>query len=172
MAQHNQISATLSPEEVQEVMNAITVIQNRLPFLVNMTMDERRTYPKMGDKTVPFVGKSLDYSKNNYQLVPPFLNVEEFDKDLVLVNQLTSFVRPLRSLIEGMEDTILLAGSEAYTAALLFYQAVKLAAQMNIPGVKTIYDDLRERFPGRGPLRPGVLPDDSNNSALEGDFSA
>lgn len=153
-------------------MNAIYVIQSKLPFLVNMTPDERRTYPKMGDRTIPFVDKSLDYSKTNYQLVPPFLNVMEFDKDMVLVDQLTQMERPLLSLVEGIQDTKLLAGSEAFSAALLFYQAVKLAAQMNIPGVKTIYEDLRERFPGRGPLRPGVLPDDTGNAALNDDFSA
>lgn len=172
MAQHNQISATLSPEDVQNILNAVYTIHGYLPFLVNMTPDERRTYPKMGDRTIPFVGKSLDYSKNNYQLVPPFLDVMEFDKDISLVTALTTIARPMRSLLEGIEDTILLAGSEAYTAALLFYQAVKLAAQMNIPGVKTIYDDLRERFPGRGPLRPGVFPDDNGNNFPEGDFGA
>lgn len=170
MAQHNQISATLSPQDVENIRNAIFTIQGYLPFLVNMTPDERRTYPKMGDKTLPFVGKSLDYSKNNYQLVPPFLNVMEFDKDMVLVNQLTSFVRPMRSIVEGIEDTILLAGSESYSAALVFYQAVKLAAQMNIPGVKSIYEDLRARFPGRGPLRPDALPDDNGNDSLNDDF--
>lgn len=172
MAQHNQISAMLSPEDMQEIMDAIGVIQRKLPFLVNMTPDERRTYPKMGDRTIPFVDKSLDYSKTNDQLVPPFLNVMEFDKDMVLVDQLTQMERPLLSLVEGIQDTKLLAGSEAFSAALLFYQAVKLAAQMNIPGVKTIYEDLRERFPGRGPLRPGVLPDDAGNGVLEGDFGA
>ncbi|MBK7871340.1 MAG: hypothetical protein IPJ74_12035 [Saprospiraceae bacterium] len=81
------------------------------------------------------------------------------------MDQLTTIERPLLSLIEGINDTKLLAGSEAYSTALLFYQSVKLAAEMNIPGVKTIYDDLRERFPGRGPLRPGVFPDDTDNGA-------
>ena len=49
MAQHNQISATLSPKDMEEVMNAIGVIQRKLPFLINMTFDERRTHLKMGD---------------------------------------------------------------------------------------------------------------------------
>jgi len=42
------------------------------------------------------------------------------------------------------------AGSEAYTASLIFYNAVKGAAKAGVPGMKTIYDDLQSRFPGRG----------------------
>ncbi len=172
MAQHNQISATLSPKDMEEIMKALGVIQRKLPFLINMTFDERRTHLKMGDRSLPFVDKSLDYSQTNEHLVPPFLNVAEFDKDMTLVTQLTQIERPLLSLAEGISDTKLRAGSEAYSAALLFYQAVKLAAQMNIPGVKSIYEDLRARFPSRGPQRAGILPEDNGNGAPEDDFGA
>lgn len=172
MAQHNQISATLTPEDMQEIMDAIGVLQRKLPFLINMTLDERRTHLKMGDRSVPFVGKSLDYSQTNNHLVPPFLDVTEFDKDMVLINQLTQIERPLLSLAEGINDTKLLAGSEAFSAALLFYQAVKLAAQMNIPGVKSIYEDLRARFPSRGPQRSGNTASDNGTDALEDNFEA
>lgn len=172
MAQHNQISVVLSDEDMDEIMDAIAVLQRKLPFLINMTLDERRTHLKMGDRSFPFVGKSLDYSKSNDHLVPPFLNVTEFDKDMTLIARLTKIERPLLSLTEGISDTKLRAGSEAYSAALLFYQAVKLAAQMNIPGVKSIYEDLRARFPSRGPQRPGNHPDDNGNGAFDEDLDA
>ena len=51
MAQHNQISATLSPKDMEEIMKALGVIQRKLPFLINMTFDERRTHLKMGDRS-------------------------------------------------------------------------------------------------------------------------
>jgi hypothetical protein len=40
----------------------------------------------------------------------------------------------------------MLAGSEAYVAALSYYNTVKLASQMDIPNSKTIYEDLKTRF--------------------------
>ena len=41
-------------------------------------------------------------------------------------------------------------GSESYSAALIFYQAVKMAKMMNIAGTDSIYEDLAKRFSGRG----------------------
>ncbi|MDR1339333.1 MAG: hypothetical protein LBK58_04700 [Prevotellaceae bacterium] len=41
----------------------------------------------------------------------------------------------------------MVAGSEAYQAALVFYNAVKAAAAQDIPGAKEVYSDLKARFP-------------------------
>jgi hypothetical protein len=42
----------------------------------------------------------------------------------------------------------MVAGSEAYQAALVFYKSVKVAAAQDIPGAKAVYDELKTRFPG------------------------
>jgi hypothetical protein len=103
----------------------------------------------MGDKTVAFVSKALAYAKENPMLCPPYLNVAEFEKDMLLVESLDSVLRPLTAIAEGLDDTTMLAGSEAYAAALIFYNSVKMASKMNIPGTDAIYNDLSARFPGR-----------------------
>jgi hypothetical protein len=51
-------------------------------------------------------------------------------------------------LEEGVDDTEMIAGSEAYQAALVFYKSVKVAAAQDIPGAKAVYDELKTRFPG------------------------
>ena len=51
----NQISASLTPANRQAVMDAIATIKDKLPFLVDLTTEERRTLPKMGDKSRAFV---------------------------------------------------------------------------------------------------------------------
>ncbi|MGB1207419.1 MAG: hypothetical protein ACPG5B_17355 [Chitinophagales bacterium] len=150
MAQDNQISVVLTPEIMTEIMQAIETLKKHLSFLVNLTAEERIAYSKMGDKTVAFVQKSLDYAQENPQLIPPYLNVSEFDKDMELIRQLKRVLRPLTSLNEAVDDTIMLAGHESYAAALTFYQSVKMAKAMNVAGTTTIYDDLKLRFPGRG----------------------
>jgi hypothetical protein len=53
-----------------------------------------------------------------------------------------------RQLSDNIDDTVLVAGSEAYQAALVFYNAVKAAAAQDIPGAKEVYSDLKNRFPG------------------------
>jgi hypothetical protein len=35
-----------------------------------------------------------------------------------------------------------------YQAALVFYKSVKMAAEQNVPGAKTVYEELKARFPG------------------------
>jgi hypothetical protein len=53
----------------------------------------------------------------------------------------------IQTVSEGIDDTVMVAGSEAYQAALVFYNAVKAAAAQDIPGAKGVYDDLKARFP-------------------------
>jgi len=41
----------------------------------------------------------------------------------------------------------MLVGSEAYMAALMYYNSVKMAAKTGQPNASSIYDDLSKRFP-------------------------
>lgn len=47
----NRISASLSQSDRQAVMQAIATIREKLPFLIGLTTQERRTMLKMGDKS-------------------------------------------------------------------------------------------------------------------------
>lgn len=149
MKQENRISAKLSPKEIEAIRSHMQQMEAYTPFLINLSPEERQSRPKSADKTISFLGKSLDYSQHNPQFVPPFLDVHEFDLDVDISEVLLSIARPLRAYVEKLEDTAMQASSEAYLAALLFYQSVKAAAKMKIPGAQAIYDDLRKRFPGR-----------------------
>lgn len=151
MAQHNQVSVTLSAADLAEIQQSVQTLQQRLIFLVNLTPEERQAHARLGDKSLAFVEKSLEYAKENPQYVPPFLNVNEFERDMTLISQLRSILRPLGILLEGIDDTIMLAGSESYSAALLFYQSIKMAKTMNFAGTDSIYEELAKRFPGRSP---------------------
>ncbi|MFN7119267.1 MAG: hypothetical protein ACK4TA_20880 [Saprospiraceae bacterium] len=142
-------NVTLPDEAYDQIMYHISAIQSLLPFLINCSNEDRKTYAKMGDKTVPFVGKSLDYVTNNYQLLPGFFNANAFTNNMHLNKRLTSIHRPIRMLEEGLSDTIMLTGHECYMASLSFYSLVKLAMENNVPGMAAIYEDLRVRFPGR-----------------------
>lgn len=154
MALENKLSVQLAPAAATAIATAIQTIQTNLPFLLNLTADERKELPKMGDKTVAFVNKALEYAKQNPQVVPAFMNVPEFAKDVDLVNALTKIAFPLSQLSEKLDDTTMEAGSEAFSAALVFYNAVKAAAKAGVPGMKVVADDLQARFPRRTAAKP------------------
>jgi hypothetical protein len=105
---------------------------------------------KMGDKTVSFVEKTLDYVRSNPEFVPAYMNVYEFEKDTIAVKNLVAMLNPIMQLEQGIDDTEMLAGSESYTAALIYYNSVKQAAKNNVPNAAAIYDDLSKRFDGQG----------------------
>jgi hypothetical protein len=153
MPKENAVSIQIPAAELKKMLDAFKIIESVLkPYLIALTPEERKQLPKMSDKTVPFVEKTLDYAKSNPQFAPAYMSIPELKIDIEAVYTLTQVARPLDQLREGLSDTTMLAGSEAYIAALAYYNSVKQAAKMNVPGARAIYDDLSKRFPGRPKL--------------------
>lgn len=80
---------------------------------------------------------------------PTSIQPAELDVDLKAYETLRQIRQVAAPTVEMLDDTMLLCGSEAYVAVLAFYNYLKGAAKMGVPGAKTIYDDLSARFPGR-----------------------
>jgi hypothetical protein len=149
MSQKNLISLKFNDGELQEIKNAINILRTKLmPKLITLSADDKKELPKMGDKTVAFVTKALEYCKSNPELVPQFLDVNEFSIDVDAVNMMRQMEQPLEQIFDSLSDTLILSGSEAFQAALIFYKSVKTAMASNIQNAGTIYNDLSGRFPG------------------------
>ena len=134
----------IPPQILAQVQSYIdSALAALAPYLLPLTPEERHDLPKMGDKTLSFVEKAQDYAHHYPQLCPSYLDVEEFDTDMSDTTRLRTVHISAKQL---SDDTAMVAGSEAYQASLVFYNAVKAAAQ-EIPGVKEIYNDLKNRFP-------------------------
>ncbi len=88
----------------------------------------------------------MEYAQNDGQFLPPFLDLEEMDKDWNVVKSLMPVLRDMEQLNSNLNDTVTLAGSEAYVSALGYYNSVKYGAKMNAADSKVIYEDLRKRF--------------------------
>lgn len=146
------ITATLSDADIQDIKAAFQTIQQKLPFLVNLTPDERRSLVKMGDKSLAFVNNSLSAAQTNRDILPANFDVEEFTRDYQLSLALTELLTGLRQLEEQMDDTLMAVGSEAMNSSLTVYNYVKTAAK-STPGLKRVAEQLGERFKaikGRG----------------------
>lgn len=147
MASENQISIQISPEDLKKALEAVNTLDAIMKkYLIALSPEERRQKAKMGEKTVNFVEKVSEYTISNPELVPPHMKVEDLIIDFKAVSDLTSIFRPTEQLSNGLNDTMLLCGSEAYTNALIFYNYVKQATKDNVPNAKTIYEDLKKRF--------------------------
>lgn len=147
----NRVSLKITPANLNLINQAIAQLSTTLqPMLISLTDEERKALPKLGDGSVAFVIKSLAYAKSNPNLAPPYLDVQELEKDVELVNILVEIHRPLAQVVSMLEDTIDQAGSEAYVGSLSFYGSVQSAAKKGIKGAKSIYEDLKQRFASFG----------------------
>ena len=144
------ISAKLKPVTKNEILNLLTQIFERLPFIINLTPEERLSLPKMGDKTIAFVDKVLELAQQNPQLVPPYVNVDELRRDYELSMHLRVILNAVRQIYEKLDDTTLASGSEAYLASLSFYNKAKNASKMNVPGTDTFVRELSKIFEVQG----------------------
>ncbi|NCS90387.1 MAG: hypothetical protein COW85_11885 [Ignavibacteria bacterium CG22_combo_CG10-13_8_21_14_all_37_15] len=159
MTVENRVSIVIPAEVKQAVLQKLTEVDELLkPFLIALTAEDRKILPKMGDGSTPFVGKALGYCKSNPQFMPPYVNIPEMEIDYNAVVVLTDFAHISLKLSSGLSDTITLSGSEAYVAALSYYNSVKNAARMNVPGAKPIYEDLKKRFENKGGITPPETP--------------
>lgn len=141
------ISASLSPTELADFTAAITTINNILKDkVVNLTPEERSKLYKMRNTRVSFAQRCMLYAQNNPALVPSFANYPEAQKDYNYYNQLLNLTQLTTGLAETLDDTLMATGSEVLQFCLIFYNNVKLAAQQNIPGSTSIYEDLNSFF--------------------------
>lgn len=140
----NKVDAEVKESAKKEILDAINLIDKKLPFLVALTPDDRREMPKMGNKTHSFVNKALEVASQNEEILPRYFKVDDLKKDMELVNALSSVSLALSQLSQKVDDTIMTAGSEAYIAALVVYRSLQ-----NMPsgtGLDGALEELKKHF--------------------------
>jgi hypothetical protein len=142
---YQNINASLSPEDIKQIKAAFGTIHAKLPFLVTLSVEERRKLFKMGDKSLAFVNNSLTVAQSNRDILPASFNLEEFVRDYELAANLTEMLMWLRQLTEQVDDTLIAVGSEAMSSSLTVYDYVKTASKKT-PGLKSVSEQLGERF--------------------------
>ena len=140
----NRVSATLGEADRQAVLAAIDTIRTKLPFLIDLSPEERRTLLKMGDKSRGFVSQALTLAEQNADILPRSFDVAEMRKDVDLLAALTPVMASLSQLSELVEDTYMEVGSEAYTSALLVYQYARAGGKG--AALDGALDGLAQRF--------------------------
>jgi hypothetical protein len=140
----NRISASLSQADRQAVLDALNTILTKLPFLIDLSPEERRTLPRMGDKSRGFVAQALEVAEQNPDILPRSFDVAEMRKDVELLSALSPVLAALAQLNELVDDTVMAVGSEAYAAALLVYQFARAAGKGS--ALDSALDALGQRF--------------------------
>lgn len=142
-----RISAKLTYTDRAEILEAINLIKTKMPFLTNMTAEERKSLNKMGDRSQAFVTKALEVARQNPDILPRSFDLEEMRLDIELFEALYPIVAAFAQLEGMLDDTYKLVGSEAYTAALKVYNYAK--ASGDEAGLAPAIEELGQRFARR-----------------------
>lgn len=155
----NRISLSFTDEEKAKINKAVQDLNSVFASkLIALSNEDKKRLFKISDDAIPFIEKVAQYVVSNPEFVPVFLNAGEFAKDFTAFTDLRGFGRLLTPISSNMEDTAMLAGSEADDFARMYYASVAQAAKMNVPGAQAIYEDLRSRFEAQRGRRPKTPP--------------
>jgi hypothetical protein len=151
---YQNISTAISPADVQAVKTSFAAILEKLPFLVNLTTNERKVLVKAGPDSMSFIQNASTAAQNNATIFPASFNRADFQKDVDLLVALTELCTLANSLASRLDDTRLAVGSEAMQQATQVYKYVQTAAKTT-PGLKPVAEQLGERFQkSRKPKQP------------------
>ena len=140
----NRIDADLSAANRDTILTAVAQIRTLLPFLIDLSPEERQALPKMGDKSRAFVSGALQLAQQDDSYLPRSFDVAEMKRDVELADALYPIMVALKQLSEFVDDTYIQVGSEAYTAALLVYQSAKRNGKGS--ALDGLLDALGQRF--------------------------
>ncbi len=150
----NRLNLVMTDADITDVKKSITNIHGKMPFLIGLTTDERVTLPKISENNKVFVSDSINALVNNADMLPSYLKVADIKNDLILYEQLDELEGMALQLVEKIQDTRMLCGSEAYASSLTAYRLFEAAASAGIPGADAVYDALKQRFAGQGGTGP------------------
>lgn len=150
MATDNRISIVITSAQKTAIANAITALKDATKdILIELDPEDKQALPKIADKTLAFDEKCKAYMTSRPDLIPTYVDMTEMAKDRTAIDDLLPCLRELQPICSAFEDTVTLLYSDVYGGDLGFMQNTKQAAKRGVQGAQTIYDDLKERFPGR-----------------------
>jgi hypothetical protein len=125
MSTPNRISAVLASTAVTNILNAIATIRTNLPFLLNLTEEERRDLVKAGQKSQAVVGLGVIFAQQHPEALPANFNVIEFAKDNDLLTPLQTVAAAVSQLDEDVQDTLLALTNDLMLEFLDLYAIAK-----------------------------------------------
>lgn len=145
----DRLDTAMTPDQMMEVKTAFDTIFKNLGFLIGLKEGERVRLRKVAHGNKLFISDVLLFAKNNPYILPPHTTFEHLEKDFTLHQQLTELQGIVSQLALMLEDTRIVAGSQAFKTSLQSYKMAKMAAEKGVPGAKTIVEELAKRFEGQ-----------------------
>jgi hypothetical protein len=126
---YSNISAAIVAADKTAVQTAIQTIKSKMPFLINLSIDERKKLRKMASVRTSYVQDVYQASVGNSGAIPQGINLVEYGKDLQLYRDLSDIMSWFAPLYESIESTSMALGSELMKQSDECYGHLKVAAK-------------------------------------------
>jgi hypothetical protein len=140
----NLVSITFTDAQLVAIDQTLDTLESQLLNLVALNADQRRSVPKMGEKSEAFCRQALTLLEQNPQVVPPSVAVADAKADLLALDQWRPRMLRLQRLSERSEDTGLALGSDVMATALQGYALLKVVGKNQ--GLEGLRKSLGTRF--------------------------
>jgi hypothetical protein len=150
------ISAALTPAAFDAVIAKLDSLKSDLPFLVDLDNEDLASLPKLGDRSLAFVKRTLELARQDDSFLPRNIDLDELARDLALFETLEPVIQRLTALLDLARDTRTLAGSDAYATALDIYHAAKRAGKGG--GLESLLSTVAKRFAQRPSAAAPIQP--------------
>lgn len=158
---YGNITVTLSAADKaaikQKIQDILAILLASGTTLINLTQEERKSLPKMGNKRYAFVKRLIQAVNENTSHIPSSYNVPALEQDFMGFDDLNEIRIPVMQLLETISDTQLGAGTEANKSALKGKELLEAANRDN-PGLDDMVAELQEFFDRAEEEPPAPVP--------------
>jgi hypothetical protein len=166
MGLENLIQVSFTDEELQKINGAFQEIVSVLEGkTVKLSAEERRQYGSIAEQNKLFVNKAKELMGQYPQFVPQFVKKDEFDRDYQARVHVEGLLQRLKSISEQLSDTKILLDHDNYNASLSFYRHLRYLNEENMPGIKSVFDALKQFFKGGRPNGKDAEPTSTSEQA-------
>jgi hypothetical protein len=141
---YENIEAELNDTDMDHIHELLFQLNGLLPFLVNLTLHERKQRGAYTRRKDAFVQKAMEIAKDNPSLLPPNFDLVAWQKDISLIEKLSSLHRQIKQLEEGLSDTIIALRTETAKTSSTYYNLLLIMKKLNTPGVDAMVKSLKE----------------------------
>ena len=148
----NIISLTIAPADLEAIDKALDILEEKLAGLIELSIEERRSLTKMGDKSEAFCRQTLIVLDQNRQIIPPELDIDDALNDMRTLDAVRPRFARLRRLMANGDDTEMALGSDMVATALDGYAIAKVFGKGG--GLDELREAMSSRFGRNGKRKP------------------
>ncbi|MBN2596396.1 hypothetical protein GQR60_18580 [Labilibaculum sp. A4] len=148
MKNNDLIQVTFTAEELTENnahLDALLAFAGK--SAPQLSSEDRTNYGSINETNKLLVNKAKSFMDQHPDLVPQFVNIDEFERDYSARETIEEMIQKLDLIKRKLSDTKILLDHDNYQDTMAFYRSIRYYAAEQQQGAIPIYEELKQFFP-------------------------